>query len=92
VTAKTLALRLEIGRSPADALAHALTDVAAMGGRGGLILVRRDGTVAFAFDTPQMAAAWRTGDRHGSEEGVDVWEQAGVWVPVPGAAPTPAER
>ena len=76
VTGKALAERLAAGATPGDALARALDDVAAMGGSGGLIVLLADGRLAWAFDTPHLALAWRTE----AAEHVSVAAERGVTV------------
>lgn len=76
VTGKALAERLAHGAALEASLQRALDDVRAMDGSGGLIVALADGRVAWAFDTPDLALAWRCGAggeaRVSSEGGVVV--------------------
>jgi L-asparaginase / beta-aspartyl-peptidase len=85
VTAKTYAERVAAGALPADALAGALADVRAMDGSGGLITLQRDGLLGYAFDTGQMAVAWRARGPEGVRDEAEVHERAGVTLPLAAA-------
>ena len=58
-------------RSLADATAHVLSDLDAMGGTGGLIAVDAAGNVATPFNTAGMFhGVWR----HGDGARVGIWD------------------
>jgi L-asparaginase / beta-aspartyl-peptidase len=82
VTAKAYAERVAHGADPAEALERALADVATMDGSGGLIALHRDGRLAYAFDTPQMAVAWRARVAGAVRDAADVQLLAGVRLPL----------
>ena len=62
------------GRSPADAAAQALADVAALGGSGGIIFIGADGTPGWAFNTPGMFRGRATAC---DEDEVAIWGNEG---------------
>jgi hypothetical protein len=70
----------------AAAIAGALEDVRAMEGSGGLIVIDRDGLLAYGFDTSAMAVAWRARDGAGAREEVEVHRVPGVRLPLEGLA------
>jgi len=58
VAAHQLAERIRLGGEPVqEALDNVLADIAALGGKGGLIAVGRDGSAAWGFSTPAMYRA-----------------------------------
>jgi L-asparaginase / beta-aspartyl-peptidase len=86
VTAKAYAERIAAGVPAAAAIAGALADVRAMEGSGGLIVLDRDGLLAYGFDTSAMAVAWRARDAAGAREEVEVHRVPGVRLPLEGLA------
>jgi L-asparaginase / beta-aspartyl-peptidase len=61
--ARTVASLIEHGESLAAAADRALADVSSLGGTGGLIACRADGSVALPFTTEAMPRGlWRAGD------------------------------
>lgn len=58
-TARSLAFAVERGDDPRRAVAERLSEVRAADGEGGLIALLADGSIAFGFDTPQLAWGWR---------------------------------
>lgn len=76
VTAKALAERLAGGARLDASLRRALADVHAHGGEGGLIVVTGAGTLAYGFDTKQLAVGWTDG----ASIVADVLDDAGVTV------------
>jgi beta-aspartyl-peptidase (threonine type) len=59
VTAKALAERIAAGQALEPLLTRAIDEVHAFGGEGGLITITASGHIGYAFDTPQLAVAWR---------------------------------
>jgi L-asparaginase / beta-aspartyl-peptidase len=59
VAGKSIALRMEAGMAPEGAMARTLDEVRTHGGSGGIILVGADGALGYAFDTRDIAVAWR---------------------------------
>jgi len=62
VTAKDVAMRLEIGEDLENVLKHALADVKTMDGEGGLICLTKNGQIGFGHNAPHMAYAWKKRD------------------------------
>jgi len=62
VTAKGLADRLRSGVELEEAMRLALAEVASQDANGGLIVLTADGRLATAFNSRDMAYAWRTAD------------------------------
>ena len=75
--AHRLASALGGGTAPEEALHDLLEAVNAAGGEGGVIALLADGTVAYAFDTEQMAWGYRRADDGRVEEAYEVG-QAGA--------------
>jgi beta-aspartyl-peptidase (threonine type) len=65
--------RLAVGQQPAEAARAALRALDRVRGKGGLILVDRQGRLALEFNTPRMARAWATesGTFHAAVESGD---------------------
>lgn len=65
--AHTIALRMALaGESVQTAASAAITEVAALGGTGGVIALARDGSVAMPFNTPGMYRGLRFSDGRAS--------------------------
>ncbi len=79
-TARVLALSIERGDDPGRAVAQRLDEVRSAGGEGGLIALLADGSLAFGFDTPQLAWGWRRSVGTRVEEAWEVDSGAGVTV------------
>lgn len=57
---RSVALRIDLGASPAEALQAGLDDLVRARGDGGFIYLGRDGRFGFAYNTPMLALAYRT--------------------------------
>ncbi|GBD06084.1 Isoaspartyl peptidase [bacterium HR20] len=69
-----LALLVELAGCPLEEAARqVLAKVSALGGRGGIIALDRDGTIAMPFTTASMARAWRRSD---GTNGVELYAPA----------------
>jgi len=79
-TARALAFSLERGDAPDLAIGERLAEVRSAGGEGGLIALTADGSIAFGFDTPQLAWGWRRRAGATVEEAWEVDSAAGVTV------------
>lgn len=79
-TARALAFSVEQGDDPSRAVAQRLAEVRSAGGEGGLIALLADGSIAFGFDTPQLAWGWRRSAGATLEEAWEVDSAAGVTV------------
>lgn len=75
--AHRLAMALDGGAAPEPALHDLLDAVNAADGEGGVIALRRDGTVAVAFDTEQMAWGFRRARDGAVHEAVEVGQRHG---------------
>ncbi len=89
--ARSLAFSVERGDDPSRAVEERLAEVRAAGGEGGLIALLADGSIAFGFDTPQLAWGWRRTVGSSVQEAWEVDSDAGVTV-VPGAATDRVDR
>jgi len=81
VAARILAADLEAGMTPEAAVEARLAAVRQADGEGGLIAVRRDGSILYGFDTTEMAWGWRRRRAGGDlEEAWDVGENPTIRV------------
>ena len=58
VGCRSVALRIDLGTTPAEALQVALDELIAADGDGGFIYLGNDGTFGYAFNTPMLAVAY----------------------------------
>jgi len=79
-TARALASAVERDDATDLAIAQRLAEVRSAGGEGGLIALLADGSIAFGFDTPQLAWGWRRSAGATVEEAWRVDSEPGVTV------------
>ncbi len=68
---RSVALRIDLGASPEEALRAGLDDLSRAKGDGGFIYLGRDGTFGFAYDTPMLAVAYRAPSASGEDVATD---------------------
>jgi beta-aspartyl-peptidase (threonine type) len=59
VACRSVALRIDLGASPEEALRTGLDDLVRARGDGGFIYLGADGTFGFAYNTPMLAVGYR---------------------------------
>ena len=59
VACRSVALRIDLGATPEEALRTGLEELVRARGDGGFIYLGRDGTYGFAYNTPMLAVAYR---------------------------------
>lgn len=64
---RTVALRIDLGATPEEALQAGLDELVAAEGDGGFIYVGADGTFGYAFNTPMLAVAYRSATKQLAE-------------------------
>lgn len=77
---RTVALRIDNGATPEQALQAGLDDLVSAEGDGGFIYLGADGVFGYAFNTPMLAVGYRSTGAAGEKGLAEVALRSGVWL------------